>query len=95
MRKTKMIALTVITTALLLVCLAPVMAAEYGRVNINTANVDELMTLDQIGEAYAKRIVAYRQSNGSFQKPEDILMVKGIGPKVLEVNADRIVVKDE
>jgi competence protein ComEA len=49
--------------------------------------------LDKVGEAYAKRIVEYREANGQFANAEDITKVKGIGPKILELNKDRIVVK--
>src|SRR2546426_6257541 len=38
------------------------------KVNINTAGVDELVTLPGIGKAYAARIVEYRQKNGPFKK---------------------------
>ena len=48
-------------------------------VNINTANVEELKKLKGIGPAMAQRIVDYREANGSFQAPEDIMQVKGIG----------------
>ena len=42
-------------------------------VNINTANVEELKKLKGIGPAMAQRIVDYREANGSFQAPEDIM----------------------
>lgn len=48
-------------------------------VNINTANVEELKKLRGIGPAMAQRIIDYREANGSFQAPEDIMQVKGIG----------------
>jgi competence protein ComEA len=95
MRKRKMIALTVVAVALLMAWVAPALALDQGKVNINTADVEELMTLERVGEAYARRIVAYRKQNGSFKSAEDILMVKGIGSKILEVNAERIVVTDD
>ena len=64
------------------------------KVNINTASQEELCTLKNIGDAYAKRIIEYRTAQ-KFQKPEDIMEVKGIGPKTYELNKDRIVVKDK
>ena len=48
-------------------------------VNINTADVEGLRKLKGIGPAMAQRIIDYRESNGSFQAPEDIMQVKGIG----------------
>jgi len=50
-----------------------------GKVNINSANQTELETLPGIGPSLAQRIIEYRQSNGNFQKIEDIQNVKGIG----------------
>lgn len=62
------------------------------KVNINTAPVAQLKQLERVGLKYAERIVEYREKNGPFTKPEDILKVKGIGKKTWEANKDRIVV---
>jgi competence protein ComEA len=48
-------------------------------VNINTADVALLETLPGVGPSTAKSIVAHRQANGPFGKPEDLLDVRGIG----------------
>ena len=50
-----------------------------GKVNINTADISELITLTGIGEATAKKIIDYRESNGKFENIEDIKNVSGIG----------------
>ncbi len=63
-----------------------------GKININTATVSELMTLDGIGEVKAKAIVEYREKNGYFKSIDDITLVKGIGEKTLEKNRDKITV---
>jgi|GEM_PF-1181470 len=62
------------------------------KVNLNTATMEELVTLDGIGSGLAERIIAYRGENGGFSKTEDLLKVQGIGPKVFEANRDRLAV---
>ena len=49
-----------------------------GLININTADKGRLMTLPGIGEARAEAIIAWREKNGRFQTPEDIMQVSGI-----------------
>jgi competence ComEA-like helix-hairpin-helix protein len=52
-------------------------------ININEANEELLMTISGVGPKLSSRIIASRKSEGFFTKPEDILRVKGIGPKTL------------
>ncbi|RYY80405.1 MAG: helix-hairpin-helix domain-containing protein [Moraxellaceae bacterium] len=60
-------------------------------VNINSADETSLSnTLVGVGPAKARAIVEYRQQNGKFKQPEDLLAVKGIGSATLEKNRDRI-----
>lgn len=63
-----------------------------GKVNINVADAEALMTLDGIGEATAAKIIAYRESNGSFSSIEEIKEVSGIGDKKYEAIKDSITV---
>ena len=53
-------------------------------VNVNTASQKELESLPGIGEVIAQHIIEYREQNGAFSRPEDLLKVKGIGEKKLE-----------
>jgi len=78
-----------------IVALVPSLYAEEGKININKATVEELTQLKNIGPGYAQRIVQYREENGAFEKPEDIMKVKGIGAKTWELNKERIIVKAE
>jgi competence protein ComEA len=50
-------------------------------VNLNTATSAQLDSLPGIGKATADRIVEYRQKNGAFKKPEELMNVRGIGEK--------------
>jgi competence protein ComEA len=50
-------------------------------VNLNTATVTELMQLPRVGQKTAERIVAFRKEHGGFQRPEELMNVKGIGEK--------------
>lgn len=61
-------------------------------VNINTADIEGLKTLPDIGETRAQRILAYRQSNGNFASKEDIKNVSGIGDSIYESIKDYITV---
>jgi len=54
-------------------------------ININSATQKELERLPRIGPATAKNILEYREKNGSFKTIEDILKVKRIGPKTLDL----------
>lgn len=63
-----------------------------GKVNINTASISELKTLDGVGDATAQKILEYRQTYGRFAKPEDLLKVSGIGEKKYEALKDKICV---
>ena len=62
------------------------------RVNVNTAGVEELQSLPRIGPALARRIVEYRQKAGPFRRVEDLLAVRGIGPKLLARIRGRVTV---
>jgi competence protein ComEA len=54
------------------------------QLDINTAQVPELLLLPEIGESMAERIVDERTANGPFRGIGDLRRVRGIGPKTLE-----------
>ena len=66
-------------------------ATKEGKVNINTATVEELKTLKGVGEKKAEAIIEYRKKNGSFKTKEDLMKVRGIGKKLFESFEERIV----
>lgn len=62
-------------------------------VNLNTADESILTTLNGVGPAKAKAIIAYRTENGSFKSIEDLKNVTGIGDKTFESLKDSITVQ--
>jgi competence protein ComEA len=64
-----------------------------GKININTADKRQLEGLPGIGEVIAGRIVEYREKNGAFKSPKDIVKVSGIGDVTYDSIKDLIKVK--
>ena len=61
------------------------------RININDADIDQLMELPGIGKTKANEIILYRETYGYFDKIEDILNVPGIGDATFELIREQIV----
>lgn len=57
---------------------------EDGKINLNQATKEELMTLSGVGEKKAEKIIEYREENGSFKTIEDLKNVNGFGEKSFE-----------
>ncbi|MCK4423385.1 MAG: helix-hairpin-helix domain-containing protein [Candidatus Omnitrophica bacterium] len=62
-------------------------------VNINKDDKEKIVSLPGIGPVLAGRIVQYRKINGSYQKPDQLMDVSGIGPKKFEQIKKYIVVE--
>jgi len=74
-------------------CVMNALAVEAKKININTASVEELTQLKGVGPNHAAKIIAFREKNGPFKNPEDLIQVTGIGPRTFEKNKDVIVVE--
>ncbi len=62
------------------------------KVNINTADANELCSLPGVGQSTAQKIITYRQTEGRFATKEDLKQVSGIGEKKYAALADFITV---
>lgn len=71
---------------------SPTSPSQIRKVNINTANQAELMTIPQIGEVLAQRIIDYRTEHGNFKSISELTKVSGIGEKTLEAIKDYVTV---
>ncbi|MCK9373634.1 MAG: helix-hairpin-helix domain-containing protein [Sulfuricurvum sp.] len=56
----------------------------FSAVNINRANSAQLQTLNGIGPTKAQEILKYRKLHGGFKTVDELVDVKGIGPKTVE-----------
>ena len=65
-------------------------SAQGAGIDLNTATVEQLMTLKGIGKKRAEMIVQDREKNGPFSSLEDLTRVKGIGKKTVENNASKL-----
>ena len=63
-----------------------------GRIDLNTATMEQLCTLPGIGASRAESIIAYREDSGGFAKIEDIMQINGIKEAMFEKIKDKIYV---
>ena len=79
------------TLAALLIVMAGPMLASAGPVNVNTADAETISAeLKGVGITKALAIVEFREANGPFKSPEELVMVKGIGERTVEINREFI-----
>ncbi len=84
---------TMLVAAALSLVAAVALAAD--TVNINKAPAEELVALDNVGEARAQAIVEYREEQGPFPSISALANVSGIGTATLERNRERLTVSAE
>lgn len=64
-------------------------------VNVNTADAQLLAdVLDGVGVSRAQAIIEYREQNGAFGDAYDLANVKGIGDRTIELNMEKIRLRD-
>lgn len=89
----KMIVAVLLVVFVGLISILNANAAEVQKININTASAEELAQLKGIGPSHAAKIVAYREKNGPFKMPEELMQVSGIGQKTFDTNQELIIVE--
>ena len=65
-------------------------AVSPGRIDLNSATVQQLQTLPNIGEVRARAIVSFREARGPFASVEDLIQVSGIGTETLAAVRDLV-----
>lgn len=67
--------------------------ANMGPLDLNRASAADLEALPGIGPVLARRIVEHRAAHGPFQHLEDLLRVRGVGPRLLDRLRHRVVIR--
>ena len=86
--------------ALLVTMVMPALAAaseapSTDKINLNTAESAQLELLPRVGPALAKRIIEFREKNGSFKSTEELMLVRGIGEKTYELMKPYLAISDK
>lgn len=67
-------------------------ASSTGKINLNTATLDQLQQLDGVGEKKAQKIINYRQQHNGFKQIDELKNVDGIGDKSFEKLSSQVCV---
>jgi len=89
----KIIVAVLVAVFIGMVCIMSANAGDATQININTASAEELTQLKGVGANHAAKIIEFREKNGPFKKPEDLMRVPRIGQKTFEKNKDLILVE--
>ncbi len=71
------------------------LAADQKKININTAEAGQLALLPRVGPALSARIVEFREENGKFKQPADLMLVRGIGEKTFALMEPYVAIAGE
>lgn len=72
----------------------PVMLFAGESININTADKEELMSINGIGEKRAEAIITHRDQNGPFRSVDELAEVKGVGKFFIDTNRDQLTIEN-
>lgn len=70
----------------------PALIAEENKIDINSADIEELQKLYGVGEKRAQAIVDYRKDNGGFLAVHELVNISGISENIIEKNKNLITV---
>ena len=71
-------------------------ASERPAVDINTADASSLAeVLDGVGLSRARSIIEWREANGPFEDPYDLVQVRGISERIVSLNESRILIESD
>ena len=85
----------ILITVLALVAPNTMAADKQKVVNINEASASQLALLPRVGPSLSARIVEFREENGKFKAPADLMLVRGIGEKTFQLMEPYIAVSGE
>ncbi len=95
MKRHTALASLILIAALTLAAPAALAADKQKVVNINDADASQLALLPRVGPSLSARIVEFREQNGKFKQPADLMLVRGIGEKTFALMEPYVAVSGE